>query len=111
MLSCSQAFSGVPQGSLLFSFQFCYNCGTKSHLWVEEDLRAQEALIAHVDVEGGPADGTDPTVLFDPLPRVRVVLVELLHDVRTDVTVALLYKGGGVKEEWRGKGGAAKEIP
>lgn len=58
---------------------------------MEEDLGTQETFIAHVDVEGGLTDSIDSTVLFDPLPRVTVVLCELLDDVRTDVTVSLLH--------------------
>lgn len=58
---------------------------------MEEDLRAQEAFVAHVNVEGGLTDGVDSSVLFDPLSWVRVILCELLHDVRTDVTVSLLH--------------------
>lgn len=58
---------------------------------MEEDLRTQEALVAHVNVEGVLTDGVDAAVLFDPFPRVRVVLCELLHNVRTDVTVPLLH--------------------
>ncbi len=64
----------------------------KSYLGVEEDLGAQEALVAHVDVEGGLTDGVDSAILFDPFPRIRVVLCELLHNVRTDVTVPLLHR-------------------
>lgn len=48
-----------------------------TNLRVEEDLRAQEALVAHVDGELLLADGVDAGVLFDPLGAVRVVLVEL----------------------------------
>lgn len=60
------------------------------HLGVEEDLRAQKAFVTHIDVEGSLTNGVDSSVLFDPLPRVRVILCELLHDVWTDVTVSLL---------------------
>lgn len=66
---------------------------------MEEDLRAQEALVAHVDVEGGPADGVDPTVPLDPLTRVRVVLGELFDHVGTDITVTLLHTERGGQEE------------
>lgn len=67
---------------------------------MEEDLGAQEAFIAHIDVEGGLTDGIDATVLFDPLPRVTVILCELLDDVRTDVTVSLLHLDSrGIKGE------------
>lgn len=48
-----------------------------TNLRVEEDLRAQEALVAHVDGELLLADGVDAGVLFDPLGAVRVVLAEL----------------------------------
>jgi len=60
------------------------------HLGVEEDFGAQEAFVAHIDVEGGLTDGIDSSVLFDPLSRVRVVLCELFYDVWTDVTVTFL---------------------
>lgn len=66
---------------------------------MEEDLGAQEALVAHVDVEGGLTDSVDSAVLFDPLPRVRVVLCELFDNVRTDVTVPLLHTERGGEEE------------
>lgn len=48
-----------------------------TNLWVEEDLRPQEALVAHVDGELLLADGVDPGVLLDPLGAICVVLVEL----------------------------------
>lgn len=44
---------------------------------MEEDLRSQEALVAHVDGELLFADGVDAGVLLDPLGAVCVVLVEL----------------------------------
>lgn len=48
-----------------------------TNLWVEEDLRAQEALVAHIDGELLLADGVDPGVLLNPFGAVCVVLVEL----------------------------------
>ena len=59
---------------------------------MEEDLGAEEALVADVDVEGVLTDGVDSAILFDPFRRVRVVLCEFLHDVWTDVTVPLLHR-------------------
>ena len=61
-----------------------------SYLWVEEDLRAEEALVAHVDGELFLADGVDARVLLDPLRAVRIVLVELFHQVRADITEPFL---------------------
>lgn len=48
-----------------------------AHLWVEEDLWSQEALVAHVDGELLFADGVDASVLLDPFGAVCVVLTEL----------------------------------
>uniref|UniRef100_A0A3P9KKJ0 Uncharacterized protein n=1 Tax=Oryzias latipes TaxID=8090 RepID=A0A3P9KKJ0_ORYLA len=56
------------------------------HLRVEENFRAEEALIADVNVEGTVGEGVNSSVQFDPLSWIRVVLCELLHYVRTDVT-------------------------
>ena len=67
----------------------CWPDGS-THLRVEEDLGSQEALVAHVDGELLLADGVDARVLLDPLGAVRVVLVELLHQVWTHVAVTLL---------------------
>lgn len=58
---------------------------------MEEDFGAEETLVAHVDVEGGVSEGVNSSVQLDPLSWIRVVLRELLHYVRTDVTVALLH--------------------
>ena len=60
------------------------------YLRVEEDLRAEEAFVANVDVEGVLADRVDAVVLLDPFCWVRVVLGELLHNVWANVAVALL---------------------
>ncbi len=48
-----------------------------TNLRVEEDLRPQEAFVAHIDGELLLADGVDAGVLLDPLGAVCVVLVEL----------------------------------
>lgn len=56
---------------------------------MEEDLRAQEALVANVHVELGVVVGVEALVVAYPLGGVTVVLVELLRDVRADVAVAL----------------------
>lgn len=68
---------------------------------MEEDLGAQEALVAHVDGELLLADGVDAGVLLDPLGAVRVVLVELLDQVGAHVAEALLEaeEGEGWKEQ------------
>ena len=57
---------------------------------MEEDLWAEESLVAHVDVEWVLADRVDTVVLLDPFGWVRVVLGELLHNVWANVAVALL---------------------
>lgn len=62
----------------------------RTHLRVEEDLWAQEALVANVDRELPLGDCIDARVLFDPSGSIRVVLVKLLHQVRTHVAEALL---------------------
>ena len=61
-----------------------------THLRVEEDLRAEELLVADVDLEGLLGDGVDAAVLLDVLVGVGVELVELFGDVGADVAVALL---------------------
>ena len=88
----------LPQDQLIddvtfdhFSCSCSFSLKTLSNLRVEEDLWAQEAFIAHVDVEGVLTDGIYSMELFDPFPRVTVVLSELLHNVWTDVTVPLLH--------------------
>lgn len=53
--------------------------GTAGYLWMEEDLRPQETLIAHVDGELLLADGVDPCVLLNPLGPIRVILVEFFY--------------------------------
>ncbi len=63
-----------------------------TNLWVEEDLRPQEALVAHIDGELLLGDGVDACVLFDPLGAVCVVLVKLLDKVGADVAEPLLRK-------------------
>lgn len=59
-------------------------------LRVEEDLRPQEALVAHIDGELLLADGVDAGVLLNPLGAVRVVLVELFNQIRAHVAEAFL---------------------
>lgn len=61
-------------------------------LGVEEDLRAEEPLVADVDGEALLGDGVDAVVLLDVLVGVLVELVELFGDVRAHVAVALLKK-------------------
>ena len=54
---------------------------------MEEDLWAEEALVAHVHLERLLGDRVDALVLLDPFGGVRVVLGELFGDVGTDVGV------------------------
>ena len=58
---------------------------------MEEDLRSEEPLVSDIDQELLARDGVGALVLLDPLSGVRVVLRELLHDVRADVAVPLLW--------------------
>ena len=58
---------------------------------MEEDLRAEEALVSHVHRELILGDGVHARVLLDVLPGLRVVLVELLRDVRAHVTVPEIF--------------------
>lgn len=60
------------------------------HLWVEEDLRPKETLIAHIYLERFLGDGVDTCVLLDPLGPVCVILVKLLDKVWADIAEALL---------------------
>lgn len=82
-----QKSHGLTSSSLTNQGVCC--CGV-AYLWVEEDLRSQETLVAHVNGELLLADGVDAGVLFDPLGAIRVVLVELLHQVGTHVAETLL---------------------
>ncbi len=54
---------------------------------MEEDLWAQEALVSHVHRELVLGDGVHASVLLNVLSRLRVVLVELLGNVRAHVAV------------------------
>jgi hypothetical protein len=54
---------------------------------MEEDLWTQEALVSHVHRELVLGDGVHARVLLDVLSRLRVVLVELLGNVRAHVAV------------------------
>lgn len=66
---------------------------------MEEDLWAQEALVADVDGELPLGDGVDARVLLDPSGSIRVVLVKLLHQVGTHVAEALLSQKN--KSTWK----------
>lgn len=57
---------------------------------MKENLRAQEPFVADIYDKLLLVDGVDPCVLFDPLPRIHVVLGELLDYIRADVAVFLL---------------------
>ena len=62
------------------------------YLWVEENLRAEEALVADIDGELLPRDRVLALELLDPLGRVRVVLAELLRNVGANVAELLLLR-------------------
>ena len=62
-----------------------------THLGVEEDLRSKKSLIADVHRERLLRDGVLALMNLDPLGRLRVVLGELFHDVRTHIRVLLLH--------------------
>lgn len=59
---------------------------------MEEDLRPQETLVAHINGELFLADGIDAGVLLDPLGTVRVVFVELFHQIWAHIAEALLQE-------------------
>lgn len=69
-----------------------YVCVCVTDLRVEEDLRAKEALVSHIDGKLFLADGINAGVLLYPFRAVCVVLIKLLHQVRTHVTEALLQE-------------------
>lgn len=77
-----------------------------TYLWVEEDLWAQEALVANVDSELPLGDCIDARVLLDPFGSIRVVLVKLLYQVRTHVAEALLSQKN--KSTWKRRDAAQK---
>ena len=74
---------------------------------MEEDLRSQEPLIAHIHLEGLLGDGVDAVMDLEPLGRVTVVLAKLLSNVRAHITEGFLRcmgrDGGEIGE---GRGGA-----
>lgn len=63
---------------------------TTTHFRVEKDLRSEKSFVADIDVERLFRDGVLALMHSDPLRRLRIVLSELLHDVRTHVRVLLL---------------------
>jgi len=81
----------------------CVRC---TDLGVEEDLRPQEALVAHVDGELLLADRVDAGVGLHPLGGVRVVLAELLDQVWTHVAEPLLGNNGGASAQHVSSGGS-----
>lgn len=72
-----------------------------TNLRVEEDLRPQEALVAHIDGELLLADGIDAGVLLDPLGAVGVVLAELFDKIWAHVAEPLLMGRARVKISFR----------
>ena len=62
----------------------------RAYLWVEENLGTEEALVADIDGELLSRDRVLALELLDPLGRVRVVLAELLRNVRANVAKLLL---------------------
>lgn len=57
---------------------------------MEEDFRAEEAFVANVDHKRLFGDMINAVVRFKPFRRIRIVLLKLLGNVRTDVAVFLL---------------------
>ena len=64
-------------------------------LRVEEYLRSQEPLVAHIHLKRFLGDRIDTVVHLEPLGRVAVVLAELLGNVRAHIAIGLLHGGGG----------------
>lgn len=64
--------------------------GDITNLRVEEDLRAKKALVSHIDGKLFLAYGINAGVLLYPFRAVCVILIKLLHQVRTHVTKTLL---------------------
>lgn len=58
---------------------------------MKKDLWSKKSLVADVHTESLFCDGVLALMNLDPLGRLRVVLGELLHNVRTHVRVLLLY--------------------
>ena len=61
-----------------------------NHLWMEEDLGAQEAFVTDIDTERLLGDGVDALKLLHPLVGFRVVLGKLFGNIGADVAEALL---------------------
>ena len=74
-------------------------------LGVEEGLRTQETLVTNIDIERPLGDGLNTLVLLDPLLTTRVILPELLHDIRADVAVGLLDTLGDLTGHGGGNSG------
>ena len=74
-------------------------------LRVEEDLRSQKPLVAHIHLEGFLGDRVDAIVHLEPLGGVTVVLAKLFGNVRAHVAVGLLHSEG----EGRGGGRRGEE--
>lgn len=66
--------------------------GYDTDLRVEEDLRAKKAFVPHIDGKLFLAYGINASVLLYPFRAIRVILIKLLHQVRTHVTETLLQK-------------------
>jgi len=61
-----------------------------TNLRVKEDLGSEESFVADVDTERLFSDSVLALVHLDPLGRLRVILGELFHDVRTHIRELLL---------------------
>ena len=66
---------------------------------MEEYFWSKEAFVSNVNIKSVVIDGVFSLILFDPLSRVTVILVELLGNVRADVTEPFC-KG---REGWKKK--------
>ena len=78
-------------------------------LRVEEDLRSQKPLVAHIHLEGFLGDRVDTIVHLEPLGGVTVVLAKFLGNVRAHIAVGFLHsegegRGGGRRGEEGGEG-------
>jgi len=65
---------------------------TAEDLRVEEDLGSKESLVTNINGVGLLGDRFDALVVFEPLVRLSVILLVLLHDVGADIAEGFLSK-------------------